>query len=57
MPGKNAYNIFKGHGGNDSMILAPFEKLHKATQARWAAVEAALTPAPTKKKTKRKARK
>ena len=56
MLGKKAYDIFKGHGGNDSMILAPFSKLHRATQARWAAVEKALTPAK-KKVTRKKAKK
>lgn len=54
MLGKKAYEIFKGASSGDSIVFAPFANLHRSTQARWAAVEAALAPAKTRKKVTRK---
>lgn len=55
MKGEKAYAAFSAGKGNDSFLPVSFHKLHKATQARWAAVETALTP--VKKVTKKKAKK
>lgn len=57
MTGEKAYAAFAAGNGADSFLRVPFNRLHKATQARWAAVEVALAPKPKKKVTKKKAKK
>ena len=57
MTGEKAYAAFAAGNGADSFLRVPFNRLHKATQARWAAVEVALAPKPKKRVTKKKAKK